>query len=284
MFYYRYPKIHGLPSAMIPALVGLRHGLREAMSYEATASEIGRIRARINTMGLYSAIGGKHRYEQERFFLYIARQSKVVQQCLRAERRDPETLGRIFGYPECCISSFLHRWRQHKIDGNSGEPDFPYLAFSNTRRRPRPEINNLLWYMNDSRTPYYLISHFPCSYRCKKSLDYAKNIDRLINDEYSRLARRIRAYLCLPILLFPNNNRGIRDENNGFVFSGQSDGLWIIYNDVHPLRTARSTRAFMNGNRLHNMNRKIDIYHNGRLVGSIPKNHRLEAVILPFDP
>jgi hypothetical protein len=284
MLYYRYPEIHGLPSAVIPALVGVRHGLREAMSYDATASEASRIRARITAMGLYSGIGGRHRYEKERFFLYIARQSKVVSQCLRAERHDPEALGRMFGYPECCISSFLQRWRRHKTDANTGEPDFPYLAYSDTRRRPWPEVNNLLWYMNDSRTPYYLISHFPCSYRCQKSLDYAKNVDRFISVEYPRLAQRIRAYLCLPILLFHDKNDGIRDENNGFVFSGKSDGQWIIYNDVHPLRTARSIRAFIKGNRFHNMSRKINIYDNGQLVSSIPKKHRLEAVILRFDP
>jgi hypothetical protein len=283
MFYYSYPDIHGMPSALIPALVGLRHGLREALLFEVTQSEIKQITTQVNKLGLCSGIGGRHRWAKGLSFMYIAKQPSVVKKCIQSERNDPITLGKIFGYPECCTASFLNRWQQHKINNSSGEPNFPYLAFRDTKGHPWPELNNLLWYINGKQTPYYLISHFPCSYRCEKSLDHARNISRLLNDEYPRLARRIRSYISLPILLFHTIKSDVWDENNGYVFSGKSERDTITYRDVYPLRIPRDTRPFRQGNRLHNQKDKINIFSNKKLVNSIVKDSLFEAVIFPFD-
>ena len=51
MFYYSYPNIHGVPAALIPNLVGLKHGLREALMFECRADRVEEITVLVHKFG-----------------------------------------------------------------------------------------------------------------------------------------------------------------------------------------------------------------------------------------
>jgi hypothetical protein len=279
-FYLSFPDVDGLPSALLPALVGLRGGLRDALRYEATRSEIDKIDSQAGRLRLCCEVGARSRHQPDRHFLYLARSPSTLDEILGSERSDPTLLGRLFGYPSCCVSAFAQRMGHARSEG---EPNFPLLAFRNSRGQLYPELNNLLWYMNDERTPYYLISHFPCSYSCTWSLDTARKLRRLLRKECPELVDRMDQYLALPVLLFDDHTSDHWDENNGFVFDGTSEGCWIRYGDFHPLRTHRDDTPFRVGDRLANREDRIDVFKGDTPVGSVKKGRLLEAVILPFD-
>jgi len=278
MFQPRPPEPDDLPAAVVPAFVALKHGLRQALRYEATDREALALVRVAESNGLCSASGGRCRWESGRRFFYLARSEDTISRLLAAERRDPAQEGGLYGYPPCCIEAFMSSlpWPE------DGEPNLPLRAWRRTTGTPYPELNVLLWYLDDHRTPYYLISHFPCSFECAASLAAARTLRRLLEAERPNLAKSLDRYLSLPILLFDQPGSGW-DENNAFVFLGRSSENAIHYTEFHPLRTARNPEPFCRGDRLVNEASRIVVYRGDDEVGAVTKGADLEAYILRFD-
>ncbi|UZE93297.1 MAG: DUF483 domain-containing protein [Candidatus Nealsonbacteria bacterium] len=115
---------------------------------------------------------------------------------------ESEKLGRLMGYPSCCIDSYMECMKANKdIFGCMNitkDSSFPFL------------INPFARLVSNA----YLINHFPCSLNCKKSLKLAKAISKVIQSNYPHFYKKIYQYCHFPVLVFPNSsaNYDMREE------------------------------------------------------------------------
>lgn len=90
------------------------------------------------------------------YFVYLAREEKKVLLAAYYEQIGNDLdLGRILGYPECCVHHFMHNFSAEKSDLQH-PPTNPYTNLSKREQ------------------DYVLLSHFPCRSDCKESILLAK--------------------------------------------------------------------------------------------------------------
>jgi hypothetical protein len=77
---------------------------------------------------------------------------------------DHKYFGRLMGYPQCCIESYPIYYPTKKTD------------FTFAIKKPETGCFSFLLNLACKCFDYSLISHFPCSWSCKKSLSLAKQI------------------------------------------------------------------------------------------------------------
>ena len=122
---------------------------------------------KINNEGYYSDKSVKIRkdsLEKGYFILYI---SKVKELCEKAKAYEENgmhfELGMVLGYPKCCCKFFSENFNEDNYDltlnilKNSGGFEFPFYANIAARH-----------------FDVSLLSHFPCSFNCKYSINIAK--------------------------------------------------------------------------------------------------------------
>lgn len=84
-----------------------------------------------------------------------------------------EYLGRLLGYPDCCARAFVDRWPQAKTDYQGDVAAI--LALESTTSLAthsfNPHLNIYGRYFGCD-----LLSHFPCSFQCKPSIQQAERI------------------------------------------------------------------------------------------------------------
>ncbi len=86
------------------------------------------------------------------YFYYVSRDLDLAQLAKRAEGNDDHrSLGKLLGYPDCCISYFLSQFSE---------------------QNPNPEFLPRKWQVNITQRPidYCILSHFPCSNDCAQSI------------------------------------------------------------------------------------------------------------------
>jgi hypothetical protein len=97
------------------------------------------------------------------FFVYLSKDKLLSSKAaILEERHNDELLGRILGYPECCIQYFIENFSEENTDIEIHSKN-PYT--------------NLSQRDND----YIILSHFPCSPECKESIELAKKYLETIN-------------------------------------------------------------------------------------------------------
>ncbi len=83
-------------------------------------------------------------------------------------------IGILFGYPECCINEYIRfsetDFFNKFMKNNNDQPNFLINSYKNTENKFK--FNYLLNNISSKR----LISHFPCSYECNKSIVIAQTI------------------------------------------------------------------------------------------------------------
>jgi len=86
-------------------------------------------------------------------------------------------LGRLFGYPLCCIKEYIRLNKVIFLNSHNGTSmsednisNYVINSYNNTRNKDK--LNFLL----NNITNVTIISHFPCSYECEKSIGYAKKL------------------------------------------------------------------------------------------------------------
>ncbi len=100
-------------------------------------------------------------------------------------------LGKLLGYPDCCIESYINCWRQFLLkkektttsikSSAQKEPNYVSDSYKNTKNKNK--INFLL----NNLSVYRLISFFPCSYECKKSLNFTIELFGNLSEEQRKL-------------------------------------------------------------------------------------------------
>ncbi|MBS3139698.1 DUF483 domain-containing protein [Candidatus Woesearchaeota archaeon] len=105
------------------------------------------------------------------FFVYISKNEREAWLASYYElTNDSEELGRLLGYPNCCIDFFIKRFT----------PDNPNLQL-----KPTNPYTNLAKRDKDQ----VLISHFPCSSNCPESIKMGKTFFNALfefDQEYAR--------------------------------------------------------------------------------------------------
>ncbi|MEA3062541.1 MAG: hypothetical protein QOJ94_2322 [Sphingomonadales bacterium] len=164
--------------------------------------------------------------------IYYAKSRAALEAVLDAQaRRDDEALGEALGYPSCCVGANL-------LLGSLPMTDMVRVARC-AGERPDWRLNLFLTELEPAEgSPWYLVSHFPCSLGCRASAAYAEALRRSLEATAARFTRRLETLLRLPILL--RDERDPPEErrygNSGAMLRGATVGKTVFYDGWRSLR------------------------------------------------
>jgi len=149
------------------------------------------------------------------YHLYLSKDKNIAKFLkLMESKNDDEIVGKLLGYPQCCIDFFLKNKGQDQNDyvlpalENSNGFKFSFYT------------NNVVRYFDVT-----LFSHFPCNFNCNASMKIANKNLELIKEESKEIAVKFEEMLKSTILY--TERRGI------FVFKNSNlNGNILEYNDV----------------------------------------------------
>jgi len=152
--------------------------------------------------------------------------------------------GELLGYPDCCIkhhTKYVENKKIHDLDASI------YDCFKNSKKCS-PYINNLLSFSTRIRTeedlekrkqfdslysdrllPNYsltFISHMPCRFDCKKSIEIGKRVGVLLKKYCPKIEKSLISILSKPILYF-----SVFDL---YIFDGYVRGQVLYYKKILP--------------------------------------------------
>jgi len=182
----------------------------------------------------------------ETYSLYVSRDKKLAQE---AKEKDPSykiinqkktfneviddvrSFGRLLSYPDCCVNEYIENVLKNiKITGSR--------AFRKLPAKINFLFNNQL---DGCLFGYRLSFHFPCSFGCRKSLEYLENLFDHIEKNSPETALSLKEYLKKPILVFLNpilSNLYVSwDRRQGFVFDGKIDRGDLNYSSAFFFKT-----------------------------------------------
>ena len=164
---------------------------------------------------------------RERVTLYVSREEQAAQRARDLDRmaaddvdcHDPVELGRLLGYPGCCIDAFAsleRRWPNR----------MPIEAASRRSERFLPRLNNV------ALDRFAWIAWFPCSYDCEPSARLADAAADVLDARSPGLVDALDGLLCMP--------RVWRDDQHQAVLIGaRRDGPETIrFDNLVPLAEA----------------------------------------------
>ena len=134
----------------------------------------------------------------------------------------------LLNYPHCCIKKYIENVSKNVKVGKDSLKMPVKINFL---------FNNIL----NGVSNHYLSFHFPCSFDCKKTLDYQRRIFNTIEEVSPHFAKEIKQYLQNPYLIFLNpslDNMFISwDNRKGFIFDGFVKGKSLFYSGVIYFKT-----------------------------------------------
>ena len=99
--------------------------------------------------------------------IYISKDPALCWKALTAELTgDHAALGKLLGYPECCIKFFIENYEK----ASNLHDDFTLLSLANSKSESFSPLMNISLKYFDSA----FINHYPCSFDCSCSLELAK--------------------------------------------------------------------------------------------------------------
>ncbi len=178
---------------------------------------------------------------------------------------DHMRFGKVLGYPDCCID-FFKDFNNHNIYNHL------YETYKHTEGKPNFLCNSL--FMDFT---YSLIHHIPCSYTCKKTIKFARELLQEIEKEESEFVENIKHNLKLPSLVF--------EEKNTYVFEGEIKKDRVYYSDFSFLGRVEDnkySKILENGDNILVKGDRIDILKRDSILFSIPKKKEEEGFLLQF--
>ena len=119
------------------------------------------------------------------YFLYISKSKEKANKAKNLEEKEKhKELGIELGYPECCSEFFNENFPTESKKNN----DYVFPALDNSKGFIFPFYTNIAARHLDLN----LISHFPCNFNCKASIEIAKtnlNCIKKYSDEIGRIIR-----------------------------------------------------------------------------------------------
>jgi hypothetical protein len=196
----------------------VKHGLRKATTYHVSGSDDfaavslkfareGIILQPIRRVGSYSGFSHYHPpYREGKPYTYFCSLARTREDALSfAENSlisNHDELGKLLGYPECCIQAFNERWANGYIDPiwqQAESTSLQYVKRSNENLiKFKPDLP---WQTsNDMRyIGVKIIPHIPCSCDCEESIRVGKEWEQLAIDlGYESEMDDLRELLSLP--------------------------------------------------------------------------------------
>lgn len=228
--------------------------------------------------------------EKPLMVLYLSLSRALAERAYSADKiGDRILLGKLLGYPECCIRAFMTNL------SNFAETDHIRATLERTKTKPSLYCNNI--YNFDSKLssgsvfetfamnyqifgqlePFFLIRHVPCSFDCPKSIELGEKTSKLLFKENKILHKNIFSALGRIILYF--------DYFNWLVFDGKISGDTLVYNKILPYQSLISkniVKEFMYGNRLNWGDNNIVIFKNNELKSDISKFLPQGGIVIDF--
>ncbi len=251
-----------------------------------------------NKYGLHF-LKGKFKEGSEEQVFYISKSKSLARDAYEAERGgNKKELGRLLGYPECCIDFFVNdirmrsqndpRMRTHFHMERDNIPRIVSI-FLNTKDKPcfynnnifnsasRPNIDERLLKNKErlKRHNHFLIPHVPCSYTCKKSIKIGETVLELLEKKMPKFADEIVSSLKRIFIVF--------GEFEFVAIRGKVNKNEITYGDPIIINlNQRDEKALKQGNRMVRDNDKICIFKNETLLHTIKRRSEYHGVVMDF--
>lgn len=202
----------------------------------------------------------------------LAREAKRIEEDIRAKNagfhEKSLRFSRLMGYPDCCFY-FYERANRLALKACSRRQDIEYRARQNTSGRFSFYLNNL------SRWDGYLVPHFPCSYNCRPSIDYARNVLLVMEDFAPEPALKLAALLKFPVIKFFQPGRYAR-----FIGGRLTSAGTIVYRAS--IGEGGIGGRFSQGNKVTVGKKEIKIFKDDILIDAYQKENDLDGVIFSF--
>ncbi|MDP7079736.1 MAG: DUF483 domain-containing protein [Candidatus Undinarchaeales archaeon] len=277
--------------------IAVTHGLKPCARVQGPFRLLGQIQELAGTMGCVVhhsrfarvrnpdnpfdyAVSPLRRHPQEEVYFYVSRDEDIARRTRDIDHEvhapmmnrfggglDKERcvdFGRALGYPSCCIESFQKARRDAQCD-------YARVAYGNTPGKP----SFLTHYLDLSMpVPFALISHYPCSFSCARSVAFADRLLAIIREEEEGYARAIEENLRVPVLYF-GVGKGIR-------LHGNVQGGEVLYERCEVLSPQKEHKLFTRGNRVTVDDRRVRVFDRDQLLGTLTKADRYNGVIIDF--
>lgn len=181
--------------------IGFRLGLKPALRL-CPGTELVAQRIRAEARGLATRV---HNGRGGREILYIARDEERAAALAEAETRSlggtdasfegHRELGRLLGYPRCCVEAFITRLDQAASSSVGTGED--YQAVEHALGRTLNAHGRLNPAPLDGQSS--LVSHYPCRFDCELSLRYAEAIFGEFSRRWPRRDDEARGRLMTPV-------------------------------------------------------------------------------------
>jgi hypothetical protein len=219
---------------------------------------------------------------------YISTSENLAKDACEAESNgDRKELGKLLGYPNCCVTEFIKRSKienlDHMIDCFLKTKDFNsfycnFLFNFDSKLGTKAQItlkNNFEVFVKYE--DIFLIKHVPCAFNCKTSMKIGETTLKLLKKELPQLAQKIEHVLKRPILYF--------DYFNWIVFNGNVNENKLLYTDVLPIKSlfpSDKIEIIKKGNKIEVSDDKIIVLKDETKLLEIQKENEFKGVLIDF--
>jgi hypothetical protein len=200
---------------------------------------------------------------QGHYFMYISKDKEQAQLAKFYEGvKNDRKLGEVLGYPSCCVDFY----KEHYYAASQMGDEYSLFSIQNTQGKGSFLNNNLLRFFGVS-----LISHFPCSFNCKETQQYAQQCLTMVEESNPGLAGYLKQALKGPVI--SHVGTGIHPIKD-FVQKGKIvryNSVWMTSpNYLHDVLSRSNTLRLLDAHHVevfHNLH-KVDDLH-GKDVGVV---------------
>jgi hypothetical protein len=126
------------------------------------------------------------------YFVYFSMDLELAKKAKFYEHmRNDRKIGELMGYPDCCIDFYLKNYDRAKEIGD----EYSLFSLENSSFPMPFYTNNLLRFFGIT-----LISHFPCSFNCEKSVEMGEIFLNCVEYENKDVAAFLRRHLSSVVM------------------------------------------------------------------------------------
>ncbi len=154
----------------------------------------------------------KNSREKGNFFVYASRDSESVEKAkIFEDKNDHASLGKILGYPDCCVKFFSENF----LIESKRKNDYILPALKNSSGWKFPFVNNAaIRHMDIS-----LLSNFPCSFGCEESREIGRKNFQMIEKISPDISKIFSEMLKCPVIY--TENEGISILRGAEIFENK---------------------------------------------------------------
>lgn len=286
-----YKEKFGPLSDFLPELLGVKHKLKSLAIITLKNKELDGLalsslkeHCKANNLFAISRCGQK----RNEYYFCLSSSKDALKSLSHLSNHETKEIGQLLSYPNCCVNKFLNK--------NTAS----YYFINNVEERIRNSGEGFSWYLNKFflSTPLYLISHLPCSYNCKRSINYAKKMLNLIKKERPSLYRDIKHYLKLPLFFTDFGGSALAFEG---ILTKKTSRKQIVYSSFYGSSLEhikemlsksvkkpnieiyrKIIKGLVKGNKVSLNGGSINIFRNNRKVAKIKKPAGLNWYFIGF--